>query len=80
MMKTITLPQFLTEEQIAQAIALYEEHGMDAVDEIRTQIIAPNLAAIDAKLGQPNDARYLAYAVVYVLSQVEKRQAEESFS
>lgn len=79
-MKTVTLPQFLTEAQIAQAIALYEEHGMDAADEIRVQVIAPNMAEIDAKLGQENDARYLAYAVVHVLSQAAQREAEESFS
>ena len=67
--KTITLPQFLTEGQIAEAAALYEAYGMDAASQIRTQVIEPNMAVIDAKLGQENDARYLAYAVVYVLSQ-----------
>lgn len=72
MKKKLTLPEFLTSAQIAQAIALYEEHGMDAVSEIRTQVIEPNMAAIDAKIGQENDARYLAYAVIYVLSQAQE--------
>jgi len=68
----MTLHPFLTEAQIAQAIALYEEHGMDAVDEICKRVIVPNMAAIDAKIGQANDARYLAYAVVYALSSVSE--------
>ena len=71
-MKTITLPEFLTEGQITHAIALYDEHGMDAVQEIRAQVIEPNMAKIDKKLGQENDARDLAYVVVYVLSQASQ--------
>ena len=69
-MKIMTLPQFLTETQIADAIRLYEVHGMDATAKIQQQVIEPNMATINAKLGQENDARYLAYAVVYVLSQL----------
>ena len=68
-MKTMTLPQFLTDAQIAQAAKLYEAHGMDATAKICAEVIEPNMAAINKKLGQENDARYLAYAVVYVLSQ-----------
>jgi hypothetical protein len=68
-MKTMTLPQFLTDSQIAHAVKLYEAHGMDAVGKIQTQVIEPNMSAINEKLGQENDGRYLAYAVAYVLSQ-----------
>ena len=74
-MKKMTLPQFLTPAQIALAAALYREHGdLDAVRPIQTQVIEPNMAAIDAKLGQENDARYLAYAVVFALSQASEEQ------
>ena len=69
-MKTLRLPQFLTDDQILQVARLYEAHGMDAVAKIQTQVIEPNMAAINKKLGQENDARYLAYSVVYVLSQL----------
>lgn len=72
-MKTMTLPQFLTDGQIAQAVKLYKAHGMDAVAKIQAQVIEPNMAAINAKLGQDNDARYLAYAVVHVCSQAEEQ-------
>jgi hypothetical protein len=71
-MKTMRLPQFLTAAQIRVAAGLYADHGMDAVAEIQAQVIEPNIAAINAKLGQENDPRYLAYAVVYVLSQVAR--------
>jgi len=72
--KTVTLPQFLTEAQIAEAARLFDFHGMwDSVEPIRVLVIAPNLAAINEKLGQENDARYLAYAVVHVLSQAGRQ-------
>ena len=74
-MKTMTLPQFLTDAQIAKAAKLYKAHGMDAVAKIQTQVIEPNMATINGKLGQENDARYLAYAVVYVLSQAAESTA-----
>ena len=71
-MKTMTLPQFLTEAQIAHAVKLYEAHGMDAVGKIRSEVIEPNIAAINEKLGQENDATYLAYAIVHVCSQADE--------
>jgi hypothetical protein len=68
--KTITLPEFLTDGQIDKAVRLYEAHGhWDSVAKIQAQVIEPNMAAINVKIGQENDARYLAYAVVHVLSQ-----------
>jgi hypothetical protein len=74
--KTVTLPDFLTEEQIAEAVQLYEAEaeGIDATEQILTRVIEPNMAAINKKLGQENDARYLAYAVVYALSQAARRE------
>lgn len=70
-MKTMTLPQFLTKPQIALAAKLYAEHGDYAADLIQLHVIEPNMTAINVKLGQENDARYLAYAVVHALSQSE---------
>ena len=70
MKKTVILPKFMTDDQIAQAAMLYKAHGVDAVAKIQAQVIEPNMDTINAKLGQENDARYLAYAVVYVLAQL----------
>lgn len=73
-MKTMILSDFLSDAQIDQALKLYEAHGMDAVAKIQDQVIEPNMAAINAKLGQENNARYLAYAVVHACSQVEDQR------
>ena len=76
---TVTLPQFLTEAQIAEAFRLYKICVSEAIDfsdavaKIQAEVIEPNMAAINAKLGQENDARYLAYAVVHACSQAEER-------
>jgi hypothetical protein len=70
--KYFTLPDILTDVQIAHALRLYKAHGMDAVTKIQVEVIEPNIAAINAKLGQENSSRYLAYAVMHVFSEVEK--------
>lgn len=73
MKKTMSLPQFLTSAQIYEAENLFKIYGDRAVKQIQTAVIEPNMAAINAKLGQENDPAYLAYAVVYVLSQVKQQ-------
>jgi hypothetical protein len=40
---------------------------MSARQQILSQVIEPNMADINRKLGQENDPRYLTYAVLYVL-------------
>lgn len=73
--KTITLLQFLTEAQIAEAFTLYKNHGgIDAKGKIQKQLIEPNMGAINKKLGQENDPGYLAYAVVYAFSQADEQR------
>jgi len=74
--KTVTLPQFLTEAQIAHAVRLYETHGeAHAVDPIQIHVIEPNMTVINEKLGQENDPRYLAYAVVYACTQASSKES-----
>ena len=74
-MKTMTLPEFLTEAQIADALTLFKNHGgIDAKGKIQKQVIEPNMAAINKKLGQENDPSYLAYAVVHVFSQADEQR------
>lgn len=71
--KTATLSEFLTEAQLAACVRLFELYGTAAVTQIQAQVIHPNMPAINEKLGQENDARYLAYAVVHALSQTQER-------
>lgn len=73
--KSVTLPDILTDAQIAHALRLYKAHGVDAVAKIQVEVVEPSMAAINAKLGQENSSRYLAYAVVYVFSEAEKLNA-----
>jgi hypothetical protein len=60
MSRNITILDFLTEDQVRQAIAC-----KDAKD-ICEKIIQPNRAVINQKLGQENDPMYLAYCCEFV--------------
>jgi hypothetical protein len=73
-MKSVTLPDFLTEDQIEAAITLYEKLKNTGrfANECAKQIIEPNIAEINRKLGQDNDPRYLAYACEYAFNQTTK--------
>lgn len=71
-MKFVTLPDFLTKVQIDHVARLYQALGMEAVTKIQAEVIEPNMVTINEKLGQTNDARYVAYAVVYVFSEAAK--------
>lgn len=75
MTKNVKLTDFLTDQQIGQAAAIYE-HAPDqaaAKREIQDKIIEPNMATINERLGQENDADYMAYVVLYVCQEAMKR-------
>lgn len=68
MAKAVTIADFLTGAQVRQCIALYKEcKGRGFAQLCCDQIIKPNIAEINVKLGQENDPKYLAYAVEYVM-------------
>jgi hypothetical protein len=72
-----SITDFLTPEEIERAQALWQElkdTGRFAATVAR-DIIEPNMARINAALGQENDARYLAYAVEYVFGQADQMTA-----
>lgn len=71
-MKHMTLPDFLTDEQIESALALYKKFKDTGrfAEECAKQVIEPNMAEINRKLGQENNAKYLAYACEYVFGQM----------
>jgi hypothetical protein len=78
-LKQISLGEMLTPEQLEAALTLWNElkgTGRFAAEAARI-IIEPNLPAINQKLGQENDARYLAYALEYAFSQCEQQQAHD---
>lgn len=65
-MRYITIGEFLTNDEILQC------SKCTTAEEIEKEVIAPNIDRINKALGQENNARYLAYAVEYVLSCVER--------
>jgi hypothetical protein len=65
--KMIRLGDMLTDEQVQRCAALYPNR-----ERIRDEVVKPNMAEIDRKLGQENDPDYLSYAIVYVLGEYEK--------
>lgn len=62
--RTVTIGDFMTEEMFDQVKLI----GPD-VKRIAAEVIGPNMKEINRKLGQENDATYLAYAVVHALNQ-----------
>lgn len=73
-MKTITVGQFLTDQEIAKAIKIFREDHSNFHERVRTEIIEPNIGRINAALGQDNDARYLTYAVEYAMTAYSRRR------
>lgn len=76
MTRNISLRDFMTDLQIGKAFHIYVEAAdqAEAQRRIRDEIIAPNMAEIDRRLGQENDADYLSYAVVYVCQEAWRQQ------
>lgn len=73
MPKTMTIGDFLTEAEVDKAIKLYKEAAPGSfARRCANEIITPVLPRINAKLGQTNDAKYLAYAVEYALMQASR--------
>lgn len=60
--KSVCLNDFLSGEDLIRVCKI----GPD-VDRLEAEVIRPQLAVINQKLGQENNARYLAYAVAHVL-------------
>ena len=72
----MTLMDFLTGAQICDALALWKASETPA-KAICEKVIAPNLEAINRKLGQKNDPMYLAYACEHVFNETRQREAAE---
>lgn len=68
-MRTITITDFLTEDQIERCVEL------ERAKEICKEVISPNIQVINEKLGQENDPMYLAYCCEYVVSVSKRKEA-----
>lgn len=71
MTKMVKLSDFLTDSQIASAVKIGQDYSADLtkmVTKLEKDIMRPNIEQINAKLGQKNDPRYMAYMAAYVFS------------
>ena len=68
-MKTVTLAEMLTDAQLDQCRAIYPDRKR-----IRDEVIRPNLAEINRRLGQENDLDYLSFAIVYAIDTSEEKE------
>jgi hypothetical protein len=69
MAKMVAVTDFLTRAQIAKARKIIA-HNNPPHAELLKQIVLPNMAQIDRKLGQENDPDYIAYAIEYAVSAI----------
>lgn len=68
--KVVSIVDFLTEDEIRKAKTLYDVAPQGTfARRCAAEIISPVLPRINAKLGQENHPRYLAYAVEHVFNQ-----------
>jgi len=72
----ITGLNFLTVEEFHLADRMWKESKHDYANRIAKQIIEPNIARINAALGQENSPKYLAYVVEYIKEYSEKKCRE----
>lgn len=77
MTKRITIADFLTDAEIKKAALMYEggtfDSGRTFADRCAAEIIEPVIGRINAKLGQENDPRFLAYCVEYAMMQARTK-------
>ncbi len=74
------LLDFLNVEEIHLADRMWKESKHDYANRIAKQIIEPNIARINAALGQENSPKYLAYVVEYIKEYSRKKAREMSES
>ena len=70
------LLDFLNVEEFHLADRMWEESEHDYANRIANRIIEPNIARINAALGQENSPKYLAYVVEYIKEYARKKAQE----
>jgi hypothetical protein len=73
--KTVAIGDFMTDDMIAQCkrivVQNWESGEAKWAELIAKEVIEPNITEINRKLGQENDAKYLAYVIVYAMRAVD---------
>lgn len=73
-MKSVTITDFLTAGEIKKCIAMWERDRGNFHQRVLDEIVKPNMARINEKLGQDNVPGFIAYAIEYALMQSEERK------
>lgn len=68
----VSLDQFLSIQQITLAHDIWKTDRANFHERVYKEIIGPNMAEINAKLGQANDPHYLTYAAEFVFTEMDK--------
>lgn len=69
--RDIRLGDILTDKEILQVQDIWLRDRSQFHARVVAEILEPNLARINKKLGHENDARYLAYALEYIFMNVK---------
>lgn len=76
-MKQVSLKDFLDESEIKKIISISKKHDINSSSFITTvhdEVIKPNIAKINKKLGQENDPKFLSYAIQYIFMTAAQKQ------
>lgn len=68
--KYVRLGDFLTGDEINECIRLWRADREHFHRNVIAQVLAPAMEAINRKLKQENDARYLAYVIEFALMEL----------
>jgi hypothetical protein len=68
-MKKFSLSDILTDPEIETCLRMYRDNRSTFHERCLNEIVRPNMERINKALGQENDARYITYAIEYVIGQ-----------
>jgi hypothetical protein len=68
----VTIQDFLTPLQIRTCIRLWNTDRANFHKRVLAEIVEPNMAEINRRLGQENIAGYIAYAIEHVMNEAAR--------
>ena len=72
--RKITAGDFMTTKMVRDAVAIYRTAPLHLRHRrLLHEVIKPNMAEINRKLGQENNPEYFAYLVEYLISNAEEK-------
>lgn len=72
MPRHVTLSDFLTTDQLKAAVKLWRDDRYNFHRRVLAEVVEPNMAEINRKLGQDNVPGYIAYVIEYAMMGAER--------